>query len=66
MKHPAASYEASIDHYDDDDATRICPPECFNRGSTLLTTTVSRLSKGRGPVPSFAWIPAKTCAYNRL
>jgi hypothetical protein len=34
-------------------------PECFYRGSTLLTTTLSRLSKGRGSSPSFAWIPAK-------
>jgi len=33
-------------------------PECFNRGSTLLTTTLSSLSKGRGSSSDFAWIPA--------
>src|SRR5215813_14980079 len=34
-------------------------PECFNRGSTLLTTTLSRLSKGRGSSPKFVWIPLR-------
>jgi hypothetical protein len=29
-------------------ACKVVTPECFYRGSTLLTTTLSSLSKGRG------------------
>ena len=40
-----------------DIATRICPkgvtPECFNRGSTMLTTTLSEVEWVGGPVPGF-------------
>ena len=34
-----------------DIATRIPPPECFNRGSTMLTTTLSHVEWVGGPVP---------------
>ena len=33
---------------------KIVTPECFHRGSTLLTTTLSSLSKGRGVQAAFA------------
>ena len=33
-------------------AFKVVTPECFYRGSTLLTTTLSRLSKGRGSSPN--------------
>jgi hypothetical protein len=39
-------------------ACKVVTPECFYRGSTLLTTTLSSLSKGRGPVRRSPWIPA--------
>ncbi len=43
-----------------DNFPKVVTHECFYRGSTPLTTTLSSLSKGRGSSQSFAWIPAKS------
>ena len=44
-------------------AFKVVTPECFYRGSTLLTTTLSRLSKGRGSSPN---IPPGFPPFERL
>jgi hypothetical protein len=43
---------------------RICSkgvtPEWFNRGSAMLTTTLSHVEWVGGPVSSLAWIPDRS------
>jgi hypothetical protein len=48
-------------------AFKVVTPECFYRGSTLLTKTLSRLSKGRGSSPNIPpGFPLKACGNDGL
>ncbi len=49
-----------VSEHRDENFTPCVTPECFDRGSTLLTTTLSKPSKGRGSSPDFSWIPSAT------
>ena len=49
----AAGFKIRID-------PEVVTPECFYRGSTMLTTTLSRVEWVGGTVRTFpSWIPAK-------
>ncbi len=58
MNYPAAS--GGVSEHREERFTLCVTPECFYRGSTLLTTTLSKPSKGRGSSPDFARIPSAT------
>ncbi len=58
MNWPAAS--CGVSGHRDENFTPCVTPECFYRGSTLLTTTLSKPSKGRGSSSGLAWIPSAT------
>jgi hypothetical protein len=53
-----------------DIATRIYPkgvtPECFNRGSTMLTTTLSEVEWVGGPVPVSPGFPIDAFGNDKL
>jgi hypothetical protein len=41
-------------------------PECFNRGSTVLTTTLSHVEWVGGPVRKLTGFPLKACGNDGL
>jgi hypothetical protein len=64
MNNPAAS--CGLSELGDEICLKGVTPECFYRGSTVLTTTLSRVEWVGGPVPNPPGFPLKACGNDGL